>query len=244
MTDEQFRRVAHLLPLERGNVRLPARRVLDAVRYVTATGCAWNQLPEEYGPWHTIYTRARRWRHGGLLGRVLAELDRSAPMPSAAARQRALPHGFGKRRAVAIANQLRPLVFDLARRLRDERAGLDMSQLEVAAMMGIEEAPGIGITHLASRLDAHPATVSLLLRGIAAKGWITASARAPGDRRRAFLTLNDAGRKVLRKVRSNRSEQLVRQFTQLSSQQLAILEAALQPLQKIDQGLRRALPAK
>jgi len=34
----------------------------------------WRDLPREYGPWHTIYMRFKRWSENGLLWRILYEL--------------------------------------------------------------------------------------------------------------------------------------------------------------------------
>jgi transposase len=34
----------------------------------------WRDLPKEYGPWHTIYTRFKRWSENGLIWRILYEL--------------------------------------------------------------------------------------------------------------------------------------------------------------------------
>ncbi len=44
------------------------------------TGVPWRDLPEQYGPWQTVYARFRRWCHEGLWTRILGvlqgELDR------------------------------------------------------------------------------------------------------------------------------------------------------------------------
>lgn len=34
----------------------------------------WRDCPKEYGPWHTIYTRFKRWSENGLLWHILYEL--------------------------------------------------------------------------------------------------------------------------------------------------------------------------
>ena len=34
----------------------------------------WRDLPQEYGPWHTIYTRFKRWSENGLLWEILYRL--------------------------------------------------------------------------------------------------------------------------------------------------------------------------
>jgi hypothetical protein len=34
----------------------------------------WRDCPKEYGPWHTIYTRFKRWSENGLLWNILYTL--------------------------------------------------------------------------------------------------------------------------------------------------------------------------
>src|SRR4051812_16861145 len=42
-----------------------------AVLYVLRTGIPWRDLPSFYGPWHTIYTRFKRWSENGLFWHLL-----------------------------------------------------------------------------------------------------------------------------------------------------------------------------
>ncbi|MFK8039967.1 MAG: IS5 family transposase [Rickettsiaceae bacterium] len=41
------------------------------VLYVLRTGVPWRDLPEEYGNWHTIYTRYKRWSENGFFWKLL-----------------------------------------------------------------------------------------------------------------------------------------------------------------------------
>lgn len=52
------------------------RDVLDAIRYIGATGCPWRYLPHEYPPYSTVYAWFDRWGRDGVLERVNAELRR------------------------------------------------------------------------------------------------------------------------------------------------------------------------
>lgn len=45
------------------------------VLYVLRTGIAWRDLPEEYGNWHTIYTRYKRWSESGFFWKLLYQLQ-------------------------------------------------------------------------------------------------------------------------------------------------------------------------
>lgn len=75
LTAKQFEKIAPLLPLQRGNVRISNLQVLNAVLFVAEHGCKWRGLPERFGNWHTIYTRVNRWAKKGVLDRVFAALQ-------------------------------------------------------------------------------------------------------------------------------------------------------------------------
>ena len=76
ITEAQFREhIESLLPVPRGNVRVPNLQVLNAILHVAENGCKWRALPEDFGPWHTIYMRMNRWSKNGVLDRVLARLQ-------------------------------------------------------------------------------------------------------------------------------------------------------------------------
>ena len=64
---QQFAGIAHCFPLQRGNVSLPNRQVLNAILYMMTHDCAWRDLPEHFGHWHTVYTRMNRWAKAGVL---------------------------------------------------------------------------------------------------------------------------------------------------------------------------------
>ena len=76
LTRDQYERVAPLLPVQRGNVRIPNLQVLNAILYVAEHGCKWRGLPPRFGRWHTIYTRMNRWAKSGVLDRVFEYLQR------------------------------------------------------------------------------------------------------------------------------------------------------------------------
>lgn len=42
------------------------REVVNAIRYVLRTGCAWRLLPHDFPAWQTVYGYFRRWRDGGV----------------------------------------------------------------------------------------------------------------------------------------------------------------------------------
>jgi len=76
ITQTQYEKITHLLPVQRGNVTLSNIDVLNAILYVAEHGCKWRGLPTHFGNWHTIYTRMNRWAKKGVLANVFDELQK------------------------------------------------------------------------------------------------------------------------------------------------------------------------
>lgn len=75
LTEEQYLKIEHCLPRQRGNVSHTNLRVLNAILDVAEHGCKWRGLPKRFGNWHTIYTRMNRWSKAGVLDRVFEQLQ-------------------------------------------------------------------------------------------------------------------------------------------------------------------------
>ena len=76
LTQDQYDRIAPLLPVQRGNVTHSNIQVLNAILYVAEHGCKLRGLPARFGNWHTTYTRMNRWSKNGVLDRVFEQLQR------------------------------------------------------------------------------------------------------------------------------------------------------------------------
>lgn len=74
---EQYERIKHYFPRQRGNVSMSNLQLLNAILYVAEHGCKWRGLPKEFGNWHTIYVRMNRWSKNGVLDRVFIELQKA-----------------------------------------------------------------------------------------------------------------------------------------------------------------------
>jgi len=62
LSDEQFRRLAPLLPTDtRGVPRVDDRRVISGIVHVLKSGGRWADAPSVYGPRKTLYNRFVRW---------------------------------------------------------------------------------------------------------------------------------------------------------------------------------------
>ncbi len=77
---------------KRGHPRKWERwQIVNAILYVTRTGCQWRMLPKDLPPWQTVYGYFRRWTRQGLWERINAALVEQVrtqagrqPQPSAA----------------------------------------------------------------------------------------------------------------------------------------------------------------
>ena len=74
ITEEHCANIHPLLPVQRGNVRVPNIVFINALLFIAENGCKWRALPEHFGNWKTIYSRLRRWAGMGVLDRLFAEL--------------------------------------------------------------------------------------------------------------------------------------------------------------------------
>jgi transposase len=75
LSENQYRRIAKLLPKQRGNVKIDNRDMLNALIYRCKNGCSWRGLPKESGNWHVVYVRFDRWAKNGVLERIYAALS-------------------------------------------------------------------------------------------------------------------------------------------------------------------------
>lgn len=82
VTNEQWAVIEPLLPKRRrgrGRPRADDRRTLNGILYVLKTGCAWMDLPREYGAYATGWRRLQQWAADGTWERIwqalLGQLD-------------------------------------------------------------------------------------------------------------------------------------------------------------------------
>jgi len=74
LTQEKYNKIKHLLPVQRGNVSIDNLTFINALLYICENGCKWRRLPKEYGNWHVIYKRFRRWVENGVISKLFCEL--------------------------------------------------------------------------------------------------------------------------------------------------------------------------
>lgn len=77
LRDDQWERIAHRLPGKRGDRGRSAadnRLFVEAVLWMARAGAPWRDLPEEFGPWNSVYKRFARWQERGVWQQVFAAL--------------------------------------------------------------------------------------------------------------------------------------------------------------------------
>lgn len=77
LSDSVWERVEPLLPSSEGRRGRPFRdhrQVVEGIVYRYRTGCAWRDLPAEFGPWQTVWKRHHRFATDGTWDRVLTRV--------------------------------------------------------------------------------------------------------------------------------------------------------------------------
>jgi DNA-binding MarR family transcriptional regulator len=129
----------------------------------------------------------------------------------------------------ALANRLRPVLLKLARELRREVHSLGVTGGQVALLVQIKHAPGIGMRELAARERISVPAISKFVARLEAAGLVERQA-VGGDKRRVGLHVTSAGHRVLRSVKSKRTAWLAERLRGLDSEQLEAIDAAIEPL--------------
>src|SRR4029434_2177503 len=73
LTDREWQYILPLIPPAKPGGRrrhTGIRLTLNAIFYLTRSGCAWRYLPREYPPWQTVYGYFRAWRWDGTWQRI------------------------------------------------------------------------------------------------------------------------------------------------------------------------------
>jgi DNA-binding MarR family transcriptional regulator len=133
---------------------------------------------------------------------------------------------------VDVAGRLRPVLLKLARELRREVADLGVSGGQASLLSAIKLQPGVSAAELAAQERMSAAGMSGHIDRLQALG-LARRDPDPGDRRRHVLALTPEGETVLRRVRSRRTAWLATRLQALSPEELAAVDAALDPLARL-----------
>jgi DNA-binding MarR family transcriptional regulator len=133
---------------------------------------------------------------------------------------------------LTVANDLRPVLLRLARGLRQETEQLGVTSRQVTLLWLIREHRGLSLRELAAEERVSAPAVSGIVDRLERAGLIE-RVRDAGDRRRVGLTLTDDGERLLRRVRARRTTWLAERLKGLDDDELAAVEAAIEPLWRL-----------
>jgi DNA-binding MarR family transcriptional regulator len=132
---------------------------------------------------------------------------------------------------VVLANRLRPVLHKLNRHLRRETHSLGVTSGQVSLLAEIGRSPGIGVRELAALERMSSPGMSKYVARLEQAGLVRRTETA--DRRRVGLELTEEGQRVLRSVRSRRTAWLASRLRGLDPDDLAAVEAAVEPLARL-----------
>lgn len=82
LTDEEWSKIEPFLPKKRskgfpGRPRCDDRMIIEGILWVHRTGAPWRDLPVEFGPWRTVYSRFSRWTKTGIWKHIWLSLKKT-----------------------------------------------------------------------------------------------------------------------------------------------------------------------
>lgn len=66
LTDKQWKVIKNVLETKERKRKHSLREMINAMMYLTKTGCQWRMLPKNFGPWQTVYFYFRKWKFEGV----------------------------------------------------------------------------------------------------------------------------------------------------------------------------------
>lgn len=80
LTEEQWARIEPLIPQPNSGGRrreADMRELVNAIRYLLATGCKWRELPDSFSNRSTVRHYYDLWRKSGVWEQIQAAVDAS-----------------------------------------------------------------------------------------------------------------------------------------------------------------------
>ena len=79
LTDDEWELICDVFPPPARTGRPPRDRrpIVDAILWILRTGAPWRDLPEEFGPWGTVWDLFDKWNGDGTLDTILSRLRSS-----------------------------------------------------------------------------------------------------------------------------------------------------------------------
>jgi transposase len=76
LTDDEWELIQDVFPTPARTGRPPRDRrpIVDGILWILRTGAPWRDVPEEFGPWGTVWDLFDKWNDDGTLDQILARL--------------------------------------------------------------------------------------------------------------------------------------------------------------------------
>ncbi len=188
------------------------RYVVDAMLYVTHTGCQWRFLPSEFGPWTRVWSQFRRWTRNGTWTRVLAAVHEQARLvegraerkPSMVVIDTHLARG-GSRGGVTFHDRGGPYgrTNGAKRAIAVDRTGLPLAARVVPASTTEQVAAGMLLDDMVAAGQSERLALVMVDRGTSVKAARELSAKHRCEVRRVGWDepqLDEHGRKAFRPI--------------------------------------------
>lgn len=134
---------------------------------------------------------------------------------------------------LAIAEQLRPALLRVSRRLRHAALKAGASALDAQILGTVKKQPGIGVSALADSEQMTRPSMSGHVKRLEKAGWIVRDEASKVDRRRVGVRLTAKGAKALEAIRNRRNDWLIARLAKLDGEARAALAAAIDPLLQV-----------
>ena len=66
LTDNQWQFIEKMVEDQRKR-KYGLRGIVDAIPYISKTGCQWRMLPKDFAPWQSVYYYFGKWKLNGLI---------------------------------------------------------------------------------------------------------------------------------------------------------------------------------
>lgn len=74
LTDKQWQVIKNIVETKERKRKHSLREMINAMLYITKTGCQWRMLPKEFGPWQSVYFYFRKWKLEGVFEQMMHHL--------------------------------------------------------------------------------------------------------------------------------------------------------------------------
>jgi DNA-binding MarR family transcriptional regulator len=138
---------------------------------------------------------------------------------------------------IELPPRMRTVIARLGRHLRQTRAGADLSPTQYQVLATVVRLGPVRLSDLAAEEGLNPTMLSRIAAKLETAGLVVRGQDA-ADGRVAFVSVSKDGRRLVERVRGERTDALSRVLDQLDAHELAILAEALPVLESVAQSLK------